>query len=72
LYFNTGADKKEYHIPIEGIYLYYEKVIGTYLEDALFPETSSDIKKLLHNGQLIIIKNNKLYNILGHEITEKY
>lgn len=72
LYFNTNADKRDYHIPIEGIYLYYEKAIGTYLEDVVVPEASSDIKKLLHNGQLIIIKNNKLYNILGHEITEKY
>jgi len=36
------------------------------------PSESTTAQKLLHNGQLIIIKNNKIYNILGHEITEKY
>ena len=71
LRFNTKATKQEYSIPIDGIYLYYNNLPeeSTQLEDIL---TIHPVQKVLHNGQLIIIKNNKTYNILGHEITEKY
>ena len=71
LRFNTKATKQEYSIPIDGIYLYYNNLPeeSTQLEDIL---TIHPVQKVLHNGQLIIIKNNKIYNILGHEITEKY
>jgi exopolysaccharide biosynthesis protein len=71
LRFNTKATKQEYSIPIDGIYLYYNNLPeeSTLLEDIL---TIHPVQKLLHNGQLIIIKNNKIYNILGHEITKKY
>jgi len=67
----TSATKQEYHIPIEGIYLHYKGIASqpTDIENILQP---SSIQKVLYNGQLIIIKNNKFYNILGHEITEKY
>ena len=67
----TKAEKQEYRIPIEGIYLHYKGI----------PEQTTNVEtitqqesthKILRNGQLIIIKNNKIYNILGHEITEKY
>ena len=69
---NSNAAKGEYRIPIEGIYLHYdgdriETDIKNTLTDSIY-----NISKKLHNGQLIIIKNNKIYNILGHEITEKY
>ena len=68
---NTKADKQEYHIPIEGIYLHYAGLPDqpSHVENILQEETAN---KVLHNGQLIIIKNNKTYNILGHEITENY
>ena len=68
---NTKADKQEYHIPIEGIYLHYAGLPNqpSHVENILQEETAN---KVLHNGQLIIIKNNKTYNILGHEITENY
>ena len=69
---NTKAKKQEYHIPFEGIYLHYGEQIASKLEDAPTSKSVSDTQKLLYNGQLIIINNNKIYNILGHEITEKY
>ena len=68
---NTKADKQEYHIPIEGIYLHYAGLpnMPSHVENILLEDSTN---KVLHNGQLIIINNNKIYNILGHEITEKY
>ena len=68
---NTKADKQEYNIPIEGIYLHYKGLPSqtTDIDNLLQSETA---EKVLNNGQLIIIKNNKTYNILGHEITKKY
>ena len=70
---NKKADKKEYNIPFEGIYLHYSEKVETGIESIITPSQQGDsAQKMLHNGQLIIIKNNKIYNILGHEITEKY
>ena len=68
---NSKAEKQEYRIPIEGIYLHYAGLPNqpSHVENILQEETAN---KVLHNGQLIIIKNNKTYNILGHEITENY
>ena len=68
---NTKADQQEYNIPIEGIYLHYKGLPSqtTDIDNLLQSETA---EKVLNNGQLFIIKNNKIYNILGHEITEKY
>jgi hypothetical protein len=73
LTFNKKADKKEYNIPFEGIYLHYGKKVTTDLECTNHPHSSEhNAQKMLRNGQLIIIKNNKTYNILVHEITENY
>ena len=70
---NAKAAKQEYNIPFEGIYLHYAEKASTDIKDVHTTQTSeSQAFKILHNGQLIIIKNNKTYNILGHEITEKY
>lgn len=71
LRFNTKAIHQKYRIPVEGIYLYYDKLPeeSTFIENVSINNTA---EKILHNGQLIIIKNNKIYNILGHEITEKH
>lgn len=68
---STKAESKEYRIPIDGIYLHYKGIAGetTSLENILEQQSTH---KILHNGQLIIINNNKTYNILGHEITKKY
>ncbi len=68
---NQRATKKEYQIPIEGIYLHYDN-LPTELTQLEHIPINCTAQKILHNGQLIIIKNNKIYNILGHEITEKY
>ena len=70
---NKDAEKKEYSIPLEGIYLHYGEKVETGIESIITPSQQGDsAQKMLYNGQLIIIKNNKIYNILGHEITEKY
>jgi hypothetical protein len=70
---NKKAEKKEYNIPFEGIYLHYGEKVETGIESIITPSQQGDsAQKMLYNGQLIIIKNNKIYNILGHEITEKY
>ena len=70
---NTKAAKQEYKIPFEGIYLYYAPEVTDDIEDIPTSQSPTQkTQKLLHNGQLIIIKNNKIYNILGHEITKKY
>ena len=70
---NKKADKKEYNIPFEGIYLHYSEKVETGIESIITPSQEGDsAQKMLYNGQLFIIKNNKIYNILGHEITEKY
>ena len=70
---NTKAAKQEYKIPFEGIYLYYAPEVTDDIEDIPTSQSPTQkTQKLLHNGQLIIIKNNKTYNILGHEITKKY
>ena len=70
---NKKAEQKEYNIPFEGIYLHYSEKVETGIESIITPSQQSDsARKMLHDGQLIIIKNNKIYNILGHEITEKY
>ena len=70
---NTKAEKREYNIPFEGIYLHYSEQIASGIECITTPESpDNQAYKLLEDGQLIIIKNNKTYNILGHEITKKY
>ena len=70
---NTKAEKIEYNIPFEGIYLHYSEQIASGIECGPTPESSNNqAYKMLQEGQLIIIKNNKTYNILGHEITKKY
>ena len=70
---NTKAEKREYNIPFEGIYLHYSEQIASGIECVPTPESSKNqAYKMLQEGQLIIIKNNKTYNILGHEITKKY
>lgn len=69
---NAKAKKQEYHMPIEGIYLHYGDGNAETNVSTTPALQNSDAQKLLYNGQLIIINNNKIYNILGYEITEKY
>ena len=70
---NKDAAKQEYNIPLEGIYLHYGDRVSTKVEEITgSTHETHRASKMLLNGQLIIIKNNKFYNILGHEITEKY
>ena len=71
--YNKNATKQTYNIPLDGIYLHYGEKIETSIDDAPHPmQYEHFARKILIDGQLIIINNNKIYNILGHEITEKY
>lgn len=67
LAFNTKAEKKQYNIPISGIYLTYN---GT--EDTAIGDTPASARtkaaKFLQNGQLYIVRNGQIYNILGTKI----
>ena len=68
---STKVESKEYRIPMNGIYLHYKGIAGetTAVEDITEQPSTH---KVLDNGQLLIIKNNKTFNILGHEIIEKH
>lgn len=66
--FNAKAAKKEYRIPFEGIWLLYgtqETGIGSLPA----PQAGETARKLLMDGQLVILKDGRIYNILGHELT---
>ena len=71
--YNKNATKQTYNIPLDGIYLHYGEKIETSIDYAPHPmQYEHFARKILIDGQLIIINNNKIYNILGHEITDKY
>ncbi len=66
--FNEKAEKKEYRIPFDGIYLLYDTQ-ETGIDTIQIPKAENTAQKLLIDGQLVIIKNGHIYNTLGHEIT---
>ena len=67
--FATYFTKPALWVAIAFMLLYRLPEAPTKLEDISINQSA---QKILQNGQLLIIKNNKIYNILGHEITEKY
>jgi hypothetical protein len=71
LAFNTKAEKKEYNIPIDGIYLTYNGLAdGTDVEQLLVdPITSTNTgAKFVQDGRLYIMHNGKIFTILGTQI----
>ena len=69
--FNTKAEKKEYNIPIDGIYLTYNGLAdGTDVEQLPVDlSTSTNIgAKFMQDGRLYIMYNGKIYTILGTQI----
>mgnify|MGYP004642385769 CR=1 FL=1 len=64
---NTKAEKKEYHIPFDGIYLIYNEQ-DTAIDDTPTQDSRDNARKVLLNGQLLIIKDGHIYNLLGNEI----
>ena len=69
--FNTKAEKKEYNIPIDGIYLTYNGLAdGTDVEQPPVDlSTSTNIgAKFMQDGRLYIMHNGKIYTILGTQI----
>ncbi len=64
---NTKAEKKEYRIPFDGIYLIYDEQ-DTAIDNTPAQNSHDNARKVLLNGQLLIIKNGHIYNLLGNEI----
>ena len=69
LAFNTKAEKKQYNIPVQGIYLTYKGSPSTDIKTADRDNTeSSKTVKFVQNGQLYVIRNGQIYNILGTKV----
>lgn len=66
--FNTAKKGSEYRIPFEGIYLYYAAKTPTGTEEVIEVQ-HNNVRKIMKDGQLLIINNGHIYNLLGHEIT---
>ncbi len=66
--FNTKAEKKEYRIPFDGIYLLYDSQ-ETGINNLPVPQAGDTACKRLINGQLLIFKDGHIYNILGYQLT---
>lgn len=69
LSFNVKAAQQEYRIPFDGIYLYYNSAPETGITSPQLTESTTGAQKVIINGQLVIINNGHIYNLLGHEIT---
>lgn len=67
LYFNTNADKQEYNIPIDGIYLTYNNGATTGIDNTPANEKNPAHKayKFIQDGQVYIMRQGTIYNILG-------
>lgn len=71
LAFNTKAEKKEYNIPIDGIYLTYnDGKETTDMENVSVTPAAGDNAgvKFVQGGRLYIMRNGKIYTILGTQI----
>lgn len=66
---NVNATKQEYRIPFDGIYLYYDTAPSTGIANVQTEKTATKVHKVIIDGQLLIINNGHIYNLLGHEIT---
>ena len=68
LAFNTQAEKKEYNIPFDGIYLTYNTE-KTDVEMVELPESHEGRGvKFVQNGHVYIMRNGNIYNLLGVQI----
>lgn len=65
-YLNTSV-KGEFTADIDGVYLYYGDVV-TELETIPFPQNTDKAQKVYQNGQLYILKDGRVLNILGQEV----
>ena len=69
--FNTKAEKKEYNIAIDGLYLTYNNNgDATGMEDVenSLSNANNGGTKFVQNGRLYIMRNGKIYSILGTQI----
>lgn len=65
LQFDASADEGDYTLLLKKLELVYGDE-QTRLTD--IKESNTGIRKVMTNGQLLIIRNNKTYNLLGYEI----
>lgn len=68
---NTKTAKTDYRMPFHGIYIYYDNIPSTDLPSVVTP-SNTDVQKVFHNGQLYIIYNGHIYNLIGNEVTHKH
>ena len=65
--FDTKAEKKQYNIPISGIYLTYNGAQDTKVEHSSVSGKTQTVK-FVQNGQIYVIRNGQIYNILGTKV----
>lgn len=69
--FNTKAEKKEYNIAIDGLYLTYNNngdATGMEEVENSLSNANNGGTKFVQNGRLYIMRNGKIYSILGTQI----
>lgn len=68
-FMNRNASRdKDYTIALPGIYLTYNGSPATSVESNTTPQTSAKTAKFIHDGQLYVIRNGQIYNILGTKV----
>lgn len=68
-FMNRNAEKnKDYTITLPGIYLTYNGSPSTSVENNLTPQTPAKTTKFVHDGQIYVIRNGQIYNILGTKV----
>ena len=65
---SNGVEDNPYSfVATEDIILEAEFIPITAIEN-INAEEIEDIKKVIHNGQLLILRNGKIYNVMGQEM----
>lgn len=68
LSFSTSAEKREYNIPFDGIWLHYAPVTTDI--DKVFTQQETNnttARKVLIDGQIYILRNQHIYTLTGNE-----
>ena len=66
-YLNADAEKKKYNIPVDGIYLTYNGASESAVENTT-AHRNVKTTKFIQDGQLYVIRNGQIYNILGTKV----
>ena len=68
-YLNADAEKKKYNIPVDGIYLTYNGTSESAVENTT-AHRNVKTTKFIQDGQLYVIRNGQIYNILGTKVNQ--